>query len=151
MLDCHWLKKMIRNKSVLWIFRLIVGGVFVWAGLMKILEPLEFAQNTANYRLFSRDLSFLIALVLPWVEVLCGILLIFGISRSASSLLLSGLLGLFLMLILVTLWRGLDVDCGCFGSVGRHVDYRLLITDILLLYMAVNIWVSSLRRTSVAA
>lgn len=142
---------MIRNKSVLWIFRLIVGGIFVWAGLMKILEPLEFAQNTANYRLFSRDLSFLIALVLPWIEVLCGVLLIFGIYQSASSLLLSGLLGLFLMLILVTLWRGLDVDCGCFGSIGRHVDYRLLITDIVLLYMAVNIWVSSLKRTSVAA
>lgn len=129
-------------------FRLVVGGVFIWAGLLKILDPLEFAQNIANYRVFSRDLSFLIAIVLPWLEVLCGVFVIFGIFRSASSLLLSGLLGIFLVLITVTIFRGLDVDCGCFGSLGQHVDYRLFLTDIILLYLTLNIFVSSLRRNS---
>jgi len=142
---------MISNKHVLWVFRFVVGGVFIWAGLLKILDPLEFAQNIANYRVFSRDLSFLIALVLPWLEVLCGILVILGVFRSASSLLLSGLLGVFLILITATLIRGLDVDCGCFGSIGRHVDYRLLLTDIVLLYLTSNIFVSSLKpRSSVS-
>lgn len=141
---------MIRNKAMLWVFRLVVGGVFIWAGLLKIMDPLEFAQNVANYRVFPRDLSFFIALVLPWLEVLCGILVIFGIFRSASSLLLSGLLGIFLILITVTILRGLDVDCGCFGSMGRHVDFRLLFTDIVLLYMTFNLFVSSLKhRTAV--
>ena len=86
------LREMIHNKSILWVFRIGAGGVFIWAGLLKILGPLEFAQNIANYRVFSRDLSFLIALVLPWVEVLCGILVILGVFRSGSSLLLSGVL-----------------------------------------------------------
>jgi putative oxidoreductase len=139
---------MIHNKSILWVFRIGVGGVFIWAGLLKILGPLEFAQNIANYRVFSRDLSFLIALVLPWVEVLCGILVILGVFRSGSSLLLSGLLGVFLVLITVTIFRGLDVDCGCFGSIGRHVDYRLLLTDIVLLYLTLNIFISSIRSRS---
>jgi uncharacterized membrane protein YphA (DoxX/SURF4 family) len=141
---------MIHNKSILWVFRIVVGGVFIWAGLLKILDTLEFAQSIANYRVFSRDLSFLIALVLPWFEVLCGILVILGIFRSASSLCLSGLLGAFLILITVTILRGLDVDCGCFGSIGRHVDYRLLLTDIVLLYMTLNIFVTSLRSRSTA-
>jgi uncharacterized membrane protein YphA (DoxX/SURF4 family) len=136
---------MIHNKPVLWVFRILVGGVFIWAGLLKVLDPLEFAQNIANYRVFPRDLSFLIALVLPWVEVLCGALVILGLFRSGSSLLLSGLLGVFLVLITVTIIRGLDVNCGCFGSIGRHVDYRLLGTDIILLYMTVNIFISSFR------
>ena len=136
---------MIRNKYVLWLFRLVVGGVFIWAGILKILDPLEFAQNIANYRVVSRDISFSLALVLPWLEVLCGILVILGIFRSASSLLLSGMLGVFLVLITVTILRGLDVDCGCFGSIGRHVDYRLLLTDIVLLYMTLNILISSFR------
>ncbi len=129
-------------------FRLVVGGVFIWAGLLKILDPLEFAQNIANYRVFSPDLSLLTAIVLPWLEILCGVLVIFGIFRSASSLLLSGLLAAFLVLIMVTIFRGLDVDCGCFGSLGRHVDYRLLLTDIVLLYLTLNIFVSSLSRRS---
>jgi uncharacterized membrane protein YphA (DoxX/SURF4 family) len=139
---------MIRNKSVLLVFRLVVGGVFIWAGLLKILDPLEFAQNIANYRVFSPALSLLAAIVLPWLEILCGVLVIFGIFRSASSLLLSGLLAAFLVLIMVTIFRGLDVDCGCFGSLGRHVDYRLLLTDIVLLYLTLNIFVSSLSRRS---
>jgi len=142
---------MIRYRSILWVFRFVVGGVFIWAGLLKILDPLKFSQNIANYHVFSRDLSFLIALVLPWLEVLCGILVILGIFRPASSLLLSGLLGVFLILITVTIFRGLDVDCGCFGSMGRHVDYRLLLTDIVLLYLTLNIFVSSLRSHSTAS
>jgi uncharacterized membrane protein YphA (DoxX/SURF4 family) len=139
---------MIRNKSILLVFRLVVGGVFIWAGLLKILDPLEFAQNIANYRVFSRDLSLLAAIVLPWLEILCGVLVIFGIFRSASSLLLSGLLAAFLVLITVTIFRGLDVDCGCFGSLGRHVDYSLLLADIVLLYLTLSIFVSSLSRRS---
>jgi uncharacterized membrane protein YphA (DoxX/SURF4 family) len=139
---------MIRNKSILLVFRLAVGGVFIWAGLLKILDPLEFAQNIANYRVFSRDLSLLAAIVLPWFEILCGVLVIFGIFRSASSLLLSGLLAAFLVLITVTIFRGLDVDCGCFGSLGRHVDYSLLLADIVLLYLTLSIFVSSLSRRS---
>jgi uncharacterized membrane protein YphA (DoxX/SURF4 family) len=150
-LDFPCLREMIHNKSVLWVFRVVVGGVFIWAGLLKILDPLEFAQNIANYRVFSRDLSLLIALVLPWFEVLCGILVILGIFRSTSSLLLSGLLSVFLVLITVTILRGLDVDCGCFGSIGRHVDYRLLLTDIILLYLTLNIFVSSLRSRATAS
>lgn len=141
---------MIRNTYVLWLFRLVVGGVFIWAGILKILDPLEFAQNIANYRVVSRDISFFLALVLPWLEVLCGVLVILGIFRSASSLLLSGMLGIFLVLITVTILRGLDVDCGCFGSIGRHVDYRLLLTDIVLLYMTLNILGSSLKSHSKA-
>lgn len=141
---------MIHNKYVLWLFRLVVGGVFIWAGVLKILDPLEFAQNIANYRVVSRDISFFLALVLPWLEVLCGILVILGICRSASSLLLSGMLGIFLVLITVTILRGLDVDCGCFGSIGRHVDYRLLLTDIVLLYMTLIIFISTFRSRSSA-
>ncbi|MGD9344855.1 MAG: MauE/DoxX family redox-associated membrane protein [Candidatus Aminicenantes bacterium] len=137
---------MIRKPYILWIIRLAVGGIFIWAGLLKVADPLEFAQDIANYRILSRDLSFLIALVLPWLEILCGVLVIIGIFRTASALLLSGLLSLFLLLITVTLIRGLDVNCGCFGSIGRHVDFWLLVTDIVLLFLTLNIFADSLGR-----
>lgn len=137
---------MIRKALILWIIRLAVGGIFIWAGLLKVVDPLDFAQDIANYRVFSRDLSFLIAIVLPWLEILCGVLVIIGVFRAPSSLLLSGLLSLFLILITATLIRGLDVDCGCFGSIGRHVDLRLLVTDIVLLYLTLNIFADTLER-----
>ena len=73
-----------------------------------------------------------------------------SLDLKSSYTLLSGMLGVFLVLIAITLFRGLDVDCGCFGSIGRHVDLSLLLTDIVLLYLTLNILLSSLRSRSTA-
>ncbi|MCK4644764.1 MAG: DoxX family membrane protein [Candidatus Aminicenantes bacterium] len=131
---------MIRNKHILLAFRLIVGGVFIWAGILKIIDPLGFAQSVANYRIFPSALSFFLALVMPWMEVVCGAFLVFGIFRRASSFLFSGLLGAFLVLVAVTILRGIDVDCGCFGSLSLKVDYKLILTDSVLLFFSLNVF-----------
>jgi putative oxidoreductase len=133
---------MIRNKYILVAFRLVVGGVFIWAGVSKIFDPLGFAQNIVNYRAFPQVMSFFLALVLPWIEVICGAFLILGIFRSASALLLSGLLAVFLVLITVTIIRGIDIDCGCFGSLSAKVDYKLILEDSILLFFSLNIYFS---------
>lgn len=134
---------MIRNKYVLLSFRLIVGAVFIWAGILKILDVLGFAQSIANYRIFPLWLSFFLALILPWIEVICGAFLVFGLFRRSSALLLSGLLAAFLLLVIITIARGIDVDCGCFGSFSRKVDYTLLLTDCILLFFSLNVFFSS--------
>jgi putative oxidoreductase len=131
---------MIRNKYILLAFRLVVGGVFIWAGVSKIIDPLEFAQNISNYRVFPPVISFFLALILPWIEAICGVFLILGIFRSASALLLSGLLAVFLVLVTVTVLRGIDIDCGCFGHLSRKVDYILILEDGVLLFFSLNIY-----------
>ncbi len=133
---------MIRNKHILLFFRLVVGGVFIWAGLLKIFDPLGFAQNIANYRIFSQSVSLFLALILPWIEVICGLLLVMGIFRETASFMLSSSLVVFLGLIIVTLIRGLDIDCGCFGNLNRSVDYKLLLMDCVLLIFSLNIFLS---------
>ncbi|NIM59826.1 MAG: DoxX family membrane protein [Candidatus Aminicenantes bacterium] len=133
---------MIRNKYILIAFRLVVGGMFIWAGVSKIIDPLGFAQNIANYRVFPEGASFFLALVLPWIEVICGLSLISGIFRYSSALLLSGFLVVFLVLITVTIIRGIDIDCGCFGSLSGKVDYKLILTDSVLLFFSLNIFFS---------
>lgn len=133
---------MIRNKYILIAFRLVVGGMFIWAGVSKIIDPLGFAQNIANYRVFPGGISFFLALVLPWIEVICGVFLILGIFRSASALLLSGFLAVFLVLSTVTILRGIDIDCGCFGSLSGKVDYKLILMDSVLLFFSLNIYFS---------
>jgi len=139
---------MIRNKYVLFIFRLAVGGVFVWAGMMKILDPLDFAQSIANYRAFPRFLSFFLALILPWIEVFCGIFVISGLFKRSGALILSVMTGCFLLLIAVTIFRGIDIDCGCFGSLSSRVDYKLILTDLVLLFFSINIFLSPSRSPS---
>lgn len=123
---------------MLFIFRLTVGCIFTWAGLMKIIDPRGFAQSIANYNIFPQGMSLFLALVIPWIEVICGIFLISGIFRKASTLIISGSLAIFLILIAVSILRGLDIDCGCFGSLSRKVDYKLILLDSLLLFFSMN-------------
>lgn len=130
---------MVRNSKLQFLFRLILGGVFIWAGVLKIAAPLDFAQDIANYRIFPDSFSFFLALILPIVEVLCGLLIVSGILRRSAAFILSGLVVCFLILIVITMIRGIDVECGCFGSLGRRVDYKLLLTDLGLLFLGLNI------------
>jgi putative oxidoreductase len=130
---------MIRHKYLLLIFRLIAGGAFFAAGLLKVGNPLEFAQNIKNFRIVSHEVSLLAALILPWIEILCGALLITGLLRRPSALLVSGLLVGFIILVAVTIARGIDTDCGCFGSLSHKADWLLLVQDGILLFFSVNI------------
>jgi putative oxidoreductase len=132
----------VRNRHVLFLFRLIAGGVFVWSGLLKAVHPLDFAQSVANYRLFPPWLSLAAGLALPWVEVVAGALLAAGLLRRAAALVVSGLLGFFIILVAVTMLRGLDLSCGCFGSLSGRVGWALLLQDAALLYLALSVFLS---------
>lgn len=139
-------KEMIRNKYVLYFFRIIVGGVFIWAGVLKIIDPLGFAQSIANYRLFPVWMAFFLALVIPWIELICGVLLILGLFPRTSSLVLSLFLFAFIVLISSAILRGLNIDCGCFGSFSQKVDYSLLLVDGMLFGMSTLLFLSSGRK-----
>ena len=126
---------MLKNKTLLVIFRLVLGGLFVYAGVVKVLDPLEFAQNIRNYRLVGQALSFLTAVVLPWLEILAGVALAAGIWKRASALIITGLLVFFILLTLVTIARGLDVECGCFGALSRKSGFGVILEDLGMLFM----------------
>lgn len=131
---------MIRNRWVLLLLRLIVGGVFIWAGGLKIADPLGFAQNIQNYQVVPPGLAFLIAVVLPWVEVWSGAFLIIGVFKRSSALLISLLLIGFIGLVALALARGIDTSCGCFGSFSRRADFSLILTDTVLLVFALSVF-----------
>lgn len=137
--DCPRSGEMIRNKRVLYAFRLIIGGLFIYAGVIKIADPLGFARDIQNYRILPPAACLFIALTLPWFEALSGAFLIVGIFKRTSAWLLSFLLAGFIVLVIITMARGLDVDCGCFGSFSRKADWRLILEDALMLYMSLQI------------
>ena len=129
----------IPKRGALLLFRVIVGGVFVWAGVLKIIDPLGFAQSIENYQVVSRVPAFLVALVLPWIEVLSGAFLILGVLRRSSALLISLQLIGFIGLVAFALARGIDTSCGCFGSFSRRADLSLILTDAVLLALALTV------------
>jgi len=117
--------------------RIVVGLVFLLYGLDKIAHPDDFARAIANYRLLPEALINLVAVTLPWVECVCGLLLLAGQWVRSAALVSAFLLGVFVVAVSITLARGLDIACGCLDAdAGRKVGFKLLVEDLLLLVAA---------------
>lgn len=119
--------------------RIVLGGVFIYSGVLKIVDPAEFAQAIANYQLIPIVSGNLMALFLPWLELVCGLCLISGLMLGTSAAIVAAMLVIFMGAITISLFRGIDIHCGCFGS-GELLSssmYIDLARDAVLLAMAV--------------
>ncbi|MFO7785568.1 MAG: MauE/DoxX family redox-associated membrane protein [Desulfatiglandales bacterium] len=96
--------------------RLILGVVFIYAAIDKIIHPAAFAEVVYNYQILPDYLINLTALVLPWLELVVGIFLVLGLFREGSVFIVTGLMVAFLSAMIFNLARGLDIHCGCFSS-----------------------------------
>jgi putative oxidoreductase len=125
------------NRWVELACRLLVGGVFAYASLDKILHPAQFAKVVYNYQLLPVPLSNLFAVILPWLELFAGLALLVGVLRTESALILSGLLVVFIVALSVNVYRGVDVDCGCMSLTGgRTIGILTVVEDVVLLVAA---------------
>ncbi len=128
--------------------RRTLGLIFLAAAALKIWDPASFALAVDNYRLLPEFLVPATALVLPWLEVVCAILLLSRCGARAASLVLGVLLVVFMAALGQGLVRGLDVDCGCFGAAGAAGSRDMivaLVRDAALLALAVSVyWCESL-------
>jgi uncharacterized membrane protein YphA (DoxX/SURF4 family) len=104
--------------------RLVLGGVLLAAGGLKVFKPTESANAVAAYKLMPTELAHLIGYALPWLEVAIGLLLIFGIMVRPAAI-LSGLIMVVFIGAIASVWaRGMLIDCGCFGG-GGEIDPTL--------------------------
>ncbi len=117
------------------ILRILLGGLFIYAAIPKILDPYDFAIDVENYQILSGVISHYVALVLPWIELYCGLLLILNIWTRFSALIVSGLLVVFLIAILSAITRDLNIECGCFSYGGKEneVSWLRVLEDLILL------------------
>lgn len=109
--------KVFGNKYLLLTFRLVLGFVFIFAAIFKVVDAQGFSQSIYNYKLMPDLTINALSIVIPWIELVAGLLLILGISVKENSLILSSLLLIFIIAISISLARGLNIECGCFGTV----------------------------------
>lgn len=120
---------------LLWSARLVLAGVFLWAGAAKLTHPGAFHQDVLNFQWIGEPWAAWIALGLPVLELLCAVAVVVPAWSRAAALVLGGLLAAFIV-ALVRAWAlGLDLHCGCFGSSGDSVNYpwKLAQNGMLLL------------------
>lgn len=96
--------------------RAVLAAVFVWAGVPKLLEPTEFAEAIGNYRIVPDAWAGALAVFLPPLELIVAGALTLGVGKRGAALIAAGMLIVFAVAIGQTVVRGIDIDCGCFGT-----------------------------------
>jgi uncharacterized membrane protein YphA (DoxX/SURF4 family) len=115
-----------------------------WAGLAKIGDLHGFAEQLHNFRMMPIPLENLIAISLPWIELVAALALIFGVRARAGAMLSALLLTGFTTAVFVAMIRGLDIECGCFGTNdATRVGWGKIGQNLAMLALAV---VGSVRR-----
>jgi putative oxidoreductase len=105
---------LLRHPRFHLLLRLLLGGFFVFASLDKIASPAAFARIVYQWQVIGPVPSNLVAVTLPWIELVAGLLLIAGVWRRESALVIALLLVVFLVAAGSVMARGIDVaNCGC--------------------------------------
>lgn len=134
------MNKVLDNKWLSLIVRLVLGGIFVFWSLDKITMPDKFVTEIMNYRLLPEFSVNIFAIILPWVELLAGIMLIAGIRIKANSAVIGLLLIVFIVAITSAIIRGFDIGCGCSSSSPQRVGLTKILEDLAMLIGAVYLF-----------
>ncbi len=131
--------------------QIALGLIFIIAPLPKIVDPPSFAHMIYNYKLIPWALINPMALIMPWIELLCGLALVLGIWKGTARTIIAAMLLVFIASISINLARGNAIDCGCFDlsaagktTAERIADMRFVILrDLGMLLMVAQLWYAS--------
>ncbi len=123
--------------------RIYLGIVFIAACWYKIADPGEFALSIATYDILPLKLVNLMAVLLPWIELVVGVTLIIGFWTRASALAVAGMMLLFIGALGLALARDLHMSCGCFASAeaGNEINAGTMVRDLLWLAGAIFVMI----------
>ena len=123
-------------NALTWAARLALGAIFIYASWHKLELPADFALDIFHYQLAPGAVVNATALVLPWLELLSGIALIIAPRlRHGAAILILGMLVVFTTGIVIDLFRGIDVTCGCFssGGKGQHIGTLKVLENMAMI------------------
>lgn len=116
--------------------RLLLGAFFVYAGVLKISDAPAFAGQVAAYEILPYQWNYVAAATLPWIEVICGGLLIVNQRVRPAALVIGVLTIVFMIALASVMARGLSIDCGCFGPEIKSTPQQALLRNVFILALA---------------
>jgi uncharacterized membrane protein YphA (DoxX/SURF4 family) len=131
------MKRLLTSRPLILTCRIVMGAVFVYAAMSKIGDVATFSQQIHNYRMVPIWSENLIAMTLPWIEMFAGLSMLLGIRPRGGSTIVTLLMAVFVVAVIVALFTGLDIDCGCFGTAGAtRVGLAKLAENLVMLILA---------------
>ena len=134
------------KKIIRLLFLAVIGGVFAFAGGVKVLDPGSFATDIDHYHLLPWPLIAGVALYLPWLECVCAGALLLKKFRAAALGLMLGMSLVFCAAMVSAAARGLNISCGCFGTGTGHLGLAIA-RDVLIMAAIAVCLVAEKKRT----
>jgi putative oxidoreductase len=134
------LRNLFNNGWIEILFRWILGATFIYASYYKIMSPVDFAKIIYGYNLFPEFLINLIAIFLPFVELISGLCLILGVYPRSAALIINGLLLSFILVLTINIMRGHEFDCGCFSANKTGPPGMMVARDVVYLIMGLQVF-----------
>ena len=130
-------RKMKNGLSIIVIIaRILIGGILIYASVNKIADPGGFARAIDNYHLIPFGLENIMAIVLPWLELIVGICLIFGLFIDGAAFLVIVMMVIFIVAITFAILSGYNIECGCGLKPGELVGVQKIIENLTYLILA---------------
>jgi uncharacterized membrane protein YphA (DoxX/SURF4 family) len=140
-------KKIIPVVSL--VLRVLIGGLFVYAGLNKAFHPNGFARDIENYRILPHAVAVALSLYLPYLEILCGLAIVFRKLYYGALSLVALMMVVFTGALIAAWAQGLNISCGCFGTQSGKPNYPLTLLRDVAIFAGVGVllwWANRERR-----
>ncbi len=118
------------------ILDLVLAGIFIYAGILKAIDPVQFASDIDNYKILPWPVNVALAFYLPWLEIFCALGLVFRFFYRGALSILSASIVVFTLATIAAKVRGLDITCGCFGHASQHWSFPAHLTTNLAILAA---------------
>lgn len=128
------------SEYLAFVLRLFVGYYFIYASMSKIPYPAQFADLLAAYRLFPYPVVNLLAVVVPWAELVTGLFIIIGLRSRASAILIILLYIGFNVAVGLNVIVGSPITCGCYDTVGEPVSWMKIAKNTVWLLFAIHVF-----------
>jgi putative oxidoreductase len=135
-----YLRRIAMSKQAAFVLRMCVGFSFLYASSSKIPYPAQFAEATASYRLVPYWFLNLGAVILPWLEFVCGLFLVIGFLSRASAILIGFMLILFNIMVLINMYWGAPITCGCYDTVGEPIGWQKITENAIILIFTIQVY-----------
>jgi len=137
-----------RTSKILWrILDFVLAGVFIYAGVVKAIDPVQFASDIDNFKILPWPVSVALAFYLPWLEIFSALGLLFRVLYRGALSILSASMAVFTLAIIAAKVRGLDITCGCFGHASQNWSFPShLATNLAILAALLALFVADARK-----